>query len=80
MCPQLGHQAAQCTVGTINWRAIYGDDEFVLRPPIYHSDIAKRQAYKDAGMKDLEQRAADYAKVRRAMQMPAHSVHSVCAR
>ena len=28
---QLGHQAAQCTVGTVNWKQLYGEDVFKLK-------------------------------------------------
>ncbi len=62
---QLGHQAANCPNGTINWRQIYGDDAFILRQPVYYSDIAAREAVKEAGMKDLEARAQAYAKVQK---------------
>ncbi len=60
---QLGHQAANCPNGTINWRNIYGDEAFVMRQPVFYSDIAARLKMKEDGMKDLEQRAQAYAKV-----------------
>lgn len=62
-CTQLGHQAANCTTGTINWRQIYGEDAFRIKPPIYWSDIVKRQEAKEVDFEDLEQRARHYARV-----------------
>ena len=35
---QLGHQAINCTNGTINWKQIYGEESFKLKAPIYPSD------------------------------------------
>lgn len=64
LCGQLGHQAANCTNGTINWRSVYGDDAFIMRQPIFWSDINARIKYKESGMKDLEERAKAYAKAR----------------
>ncbi|PNW74713.1 hypothetical protein CHLRE_12g486050v5 [Chlamydomonas reinhardtii] len=64
LCGQLGHQAANCPNGTINWRQIYGDDAFIMRQPIFYSDIAARLKYKEEGMRDLEARAREYAKKR----------------
>ena len=60
--PQLGHQAANCPNGTINWRQIYGDEAFILRQPIYFTDIHERMKFKEDGMKDLESKAQAYAK------------------
>ncbi|GLC43732.1 hypothetical protein PLESTB_000902500 [Pleodorina starrii] len=64
LCGQLGHQAANCPNGTINWRQIYGDEAFILRQPIYYSDIQERIQLKEDGMKDLEARAQAYAKAK----------------
>lgn len=61
LCGQLGHQASACTNGTINWRGVYGDDAFIMRQPIYWSDIQARIKYKEEGVKDLEARARAYA-------------------
>ena len=36
--PQLGHQAINCTNGTINWKQIYGEESFKLKAPVYPSD------------------------------------------
>ena len=61
---QMGHQAAQCTSGTVNWRQIYGDKAFILRPPVYWSEELARKKLKQVDATDLERRAKDFAKVR----------------
>ena len=60
---QLGHQAAQCTNGTINWRQIYGDEEFRLKPPVYHSEVVEWLRKKKVDILDLEKRAKEFAEV-----------------
>jgi len=46
----------------MNWRQIYGDDEFSVKPPIYWSDIIRRQERRKVDLEDLKRRAAEYAK------------------
>jgi hypothetical protein len=60
---QLGHQAVNCTNGTINWRQIYGDDAFRLKTPIYPSDEDKLRKAKEVDIVALEKRAREWAKV-----------------
>jgi hypothetical protein len=49
---QLGHQAANCKTGTIPWRIVFGDEAFIVRKPVFWTDVlAKREARKV----DLEQ-------------------------
>lgn len=60
---QVGHQAAQCTNGTINWKGIYGEEAFILREPLYHSDYVRMAEEKKVDLQDLEARATEYAKV-----------------
>jgi hypothetical protein len=60
---QLGHQAVNCTNGTINWKQIYGDDAFRLKRPIYESDYRALKKSKQVDLVDLEKRARQYAKV-----------------
>ncbi len=62
---QLGHQAANCTTGTINWKSIYGDDAFRLKIPLYESDYVRIKKEKEIDFKALEARAREYAKVLR---------------
>lgn len=64
ICGQLGHQAAQCTTGTVNWRAMYGEDAFDMRPAIFQSDIEADKKAKQVDFEDLKRRAEDYAKMR----------------
>ncbi|PRW58093.1 E3 ubiquitin- ligase Su(dx)-like [Chlorella sorokiniana] len=64
ICGQLGHQAAQCTTGTVNWRAMYGENAFTIRPAVFQSDIDKAKKAKQVNFDDLERRARDYAKMR----------------
>jgi hypothetical protein len=60
---QVGHQAAQCTSGTVNWRQIYGDSTFTLKPPQYWSEELARIAAKHLDAEDLEKQAKEFAKV-----------------
>lgn len=60
---QLGHQAANCTNGTINWRQIYGDEAFRLKDPIYPSDIYRSMKEKEVDIAALQKRAQEWAKV-----------------
>jgi hypothetical protein len=61
---QLGHQASNCTSGTVNWRQLYGDKEFIFRPPQYWSEeLAVRKA-RTPNYEALEKQAREYAKVR----------------
>ena len=62
-CVQLGHQAVNCTNGTINWRQIYGDDAFRLKQPVYPSDYDRMAKAKDINYEELTKRATEYAKV-----------------
>lgn len=62
LCGQVGHQAAQCTNGTINWKGIYGDDAFKLKEPLYHSDYSRIAEDKKVDLTALEARARQYAK------------------
>lgn len=60
---QLGHQAANCTNGTINWKQIYGDEAFKLKAPLYESDFQRLKKAKHVDFEDLEKQAKEYAKV-----------------
>ena len=63
---QLGHQAANCTNGTINWKQIYGEEAFRLKAPLYESDFERLRKVKQVDFDDLGKRAREYAKVRLA--------------
>jgi len=61
---QVGHQAAMCPNGnTVNWRAVYGDDIFKLRPPVFESQLRELRKRKYVDIGDLERRAKEFAKV-----------------
>lgn len=64
ICGQLGHQAVNCTNGTINWKQIYGEDSFRLKAPIYESDYVKARKGREVDLEDLGKRAQQYAKMR----------------
>lgn len=68
---QLGHQAANCTNGTINWKQIYGDEAFRLKAPLYESDFERLRKAKQVDYEGLERRAKEYAKVRASHATPA---------
>ncbi|MEW5308930.1 MAG: hypothetical protein WDW38_000850 [Sanguina aurantia] len=67
LCGQVGHQAANCTQGTINWRQLYGDDAFVLKEPIYYSDILAQKKKKIVDFEALAKRAEEYAQAQAAV-------------
>ena len=66
ICGQLGHQAAQCTTGTVNWQALYGDNVFAIAPTVYQSDLDAAKKARQVDFEELELRAKDYAKASRA--------------
>jgi hypothetical protein len=53
----------ECPNGTVNWKQIYGEDAFILRPPIYESQLRERRKLRTVDEADLRQRAEAYAKV-----------------
>eukprot|EP01025_Chloroclados_australasicus_P059248 TRINITY_DN7481_c3_g1_i2.p3 TRINITY_DN7481_c3_g1~~TRINITY_DN7481_c3_g1_i2.p3 ORF type:complete len:297 (+),score=48.58 TRINITY_DN7481_c3_g1_i2:123-1013(+) len=61
ICGQLGHQAVNCSIGTIRWKDIYGEDAFIIRPPLYWSEIQEKRKRKKVDMQDLEKRAREFA-------------------
>ncbi|CAD7700567.1 unnamed protein product [Ostreobium quekettii] len=63
ICGQLGHQAVNCTNGTINWRQIYGDEAFTIKPPVFWSEMADKQKKKEVDVKELARRAREYARM-----------------
>jgi hypothetical protein len=65
---QLGHQAAACTSSIVNWRSLYGEGEFILRPPYYWGQEIDKRAARAAKLDPaaLEKRAAEWARERAA--------------
>jgi hypothetical protein len=62
----MGHRAAQCDVGTVDWRAMYGPEAFILRPPVFHSDIEAAKRAKQIDYAELEKKAREWAAARAA--------------
>jgi hypothetical protein len=52
-----------CPNGTVNWKAIYGEEAFILRPPVYESELRARRQRKEVNVDELEKRAQEFAKV-----------------
>lgn len=53
--------AAMCPNGTVNWKQIYGEEAFLLRPPVYESDLRAKRKAKEFDVADIEKRAKEYA-------------------
>ena len=71
MLLQMGHQAAQCTNSSINWKGLYGDNAFKVKGVLFPSEIYAMEAAKKVDQKDLLDRATAYAKVRSAAESAA---------
>jgi hypothetical protein len=76
----MGHQAAQCKTGTIPWREVFGDEAFVVRKPVFWTEVlAKREAHK-VDFDQLTKEAVAYAQascesqVRSRNHMPSYLV------
>lgn len=63
----MGHQAAQCTVGTVNWRNMYGAESFLLRRPIFWSEVEAAMKAKKINFTELEAKAREYAESKASM-------------
>lgn len=53
----------ECPNGTVNWKQIYGEEAFILRPPIYESQLRERRQLRTVDEADLRQKAEAFAKV-----------------
>jgi len=62
--------------GTVNWKGIYGEDAFILRPPVYESMLRERRQYKTVDAEQLAKKAQEYAQViltsAALTRLPAH--------
>jgi hypothetical protein len=47
----------------VNWKGIYGEDAFILRPPVYESMLRERRQYKTVDADQLAKKAEEYAQV-----------------
>lgn len=63
---QLGHQAINCTNGTINWKQIYGEESFKLKAPVYPSEYDAYRKGKQVDAKKMKELAEEWRKVRKA--------------
>jgi len=68
LCGQLGHQASQCSSGTVNWRQVYTDDAFILRPATYWSDEVAHRKAKLVDTTDTERKARLFAEAQAKTQ------------
>lgn len=68
---QMGHQAAQCTNSSINWKGLYGENAFKVKGVLFPSEVYAMEAAKKVDQKDLLERATAYAKVRGAAESAA---------
>lgn len=62
ICGQLGHQAANCSTGTVNWKNMYGAKAFLIQPTIFQSDLEDIRNRKRVSMKGLEADVEQYVK------------------
>lgn len=60
---QLGHQAVTCPNGTIDWRAVYGDKTFILRPPLYSDQWKSLMEPLPVDIDAIAKQAEEYGKV-----------------
>ena len=60
---QLGHQAINCTNGTINWKQIYGEESFKLKQPVYPSDYDAIAKAKQVNVDKLKKLAEEWKNV-----------------
>ena len=58
---QLGHQAANCKTGTIPWRIVFGDEAFIVRKPVFWTDVLAKREQKDVDLEQLKTIAQKYA-------------------
>lgn len=58
---QLGHQAAQCSVGTVNWRNVYGTKALLQEPTVFPSQIYEYFKGRNIDFEALEKSAREWA-------------------
>ena len=74
---QLGHQAINCTNGTINWKQIYGEESFKLKTPTYPSEYDAVAKAKQVDVDKLKKLAEEWKNVCPTLcNPPAH--HMAC--
>lgn len=60
---QVGHQAVECPNGTVNWKQIYGEEAFILRAPVYESQLREKRKLRTVDEEGLREKAEAFAKV-----------------
>lgn len=58
----MGHQAAQCKTGTIPWRQVFGDEAFVVRKPVFWTDVLSKRDARKVDHDKLTADAVNYAR------------------
>lgn len=58
----MGHQAAQCKTGTIPWRQVFGDEAFVVRKPVFWTDVIAKRAARKVDHEKLSADAVAFAR------------------
>jgi hypothetical protein len=53
--------AAECPNGSVPWKQIYGEDEFILKPPLFESQIRAAKQARRVDAAQLERAAKDYS-------------------
>ncbi|CAK0783447.1 hypothetical protein CVIRNUC_006646 [Coccomyxa viridis] len=74
---QLGHQAINCTNGTINWKQIYGEESFKLKAPIYPSDYDAVKKAKTVDVDKFTKLAQEWRTAHADAAMPVPGVVAV---
>lgn len=64
ICGQLGHQAATCSTGTVDWKTIYGARAFLQKPPVFPSDIDRYTRRKKVNLEELDRDVASFIEVK----------------
>lgn len=64
ICGQLGHQAATCSTGTVDWKTIYGPRAFLQKSPVFPSDIDRYIRRKKVNMEELDRDVASFIQVK----------------
>lgn len=76
ICGQLGHQAATCCNGTVDFKAIYGGPgAFIKQPPVYPSDVYAIQMKKKVLSLDALDRDVERWRANRENSNMEHSKH-----
>ena len=70
----MGHQAANCKTGTIKWREVFGNEAFIVRKPVFMTDMLQKRAERKTDHDKLTADAIAYAKSRCASTGLSYSV------